>query len=460
MDHPPSRRHEKRGAQHLASLSSGAHAIAALGKRNEELVHTRILSQPSFFERSSDADLQMLAAALQKAWNDEESVLVVQQYFGKLDAGEHIDLNALGRWIRAHPNDASAVIDCMDVLPPEEIGIIRLLSRGGSQKLVFLATWRLTQQQVVLKKLTGSPEVVSRILLRELQPHPLSLVHKNIIETHHLKNARGESFLVERYLPVVLSDDWRSAGLHEAANLLRDIASALVFLDEHERVHGDVKPDNIGKRNGDYILLDFGICRHKSAFTPEATPTGSLRTRAPELLVGGPGIPEPDKVDVWSLAATVFNALIGRFPLFKPDEKPPRASSPDERERFEAILANRVQREWGRWVKTEELPTPIRAILEGALRQDPSERWAAAELLSRVEKELSVYLRGATHAGHFSPLEELRQLRAYLPDEQVLRLMPVSARHRLRGRLELLRKTPGFTADQEDHIDKLLQLIS
>ena len=49
-------------------------------------------------------------------------------------------------------------------------------------------------------------------------------------------------------------------------------------------VHGDIKPDNIGKKEGRFVLLDFGICRSAEKFTADTTATGSLRTRAPELL--------------------------------------------------------------------------------------------------------------------------------------------------------------------------------
>lgn len=98
--------------------------------------------------------------------------------------------------------------------------------------------------------------------------------HPNITETHLLPNTKGEVYLVEERLPEVLSDA-TSLQLEEASNLLYDIAKALVYL--HKTlglVHGDIKPDNIGKRGGDYVLLDFGICRPADQFTSEVTPTG------------------------------------------------------------------------------------------------------------------------------------------------------------------------------------------
>src|SRR5262249_17402572 len=146
--------------------------------------------------------------------------------------------------------------------------------------------------------------------------------------------------------PGVLGDGWRAGGIQEAANLLNDIGHALVYLyGELGLVHGDIKPANIGRKGGSYILLDFGICRRACEFKGDATATGSLRTRAPELFLTDK-YPHPDKADVWSLGATVFNAVVGRFPFVDEGESVPRVSKPAEREAFEAVLKKRILEQW------------------------------------------------------------------------------------------------------------------
>ena len=170
--------------------------------------------------------------------------------------------------------------------------------------------------------------------------------HPNIIETYYLTNNDNEGFFIEEYLPEVLNDEWNSNGIHEAANLLYNIGSALDELHQLNKVHGDVKPDNIGKRGENYILLDFGICRNIEEFTNDITATGSLRTRAPELLAINKYDGDPTKADVWALGATVFNAIVGHFPLFEKGEKPPRITKPEERINFEQILKRRAEQEW------------------------------------------------------------------------------------------------------------------
>jgi len=444
-------------------LSAGAHALAALGPRCEQVVTELFSSEstaPLLLPAFSDANLKQLAQSLSPAWSDERAAEVVRAILNAAISGRSLDSTAASRWILSHPNDSAAVTDCISVEPPEEISIIRVLSRAGSQKLVFLATWRLTQRQVVLKRLGGAPDVRQKIVAREAQSHPLSILHPNIIETHFLKNSSGEVFLVEERLAEVLNDDWRSNGIQEAANLLYDIASAANYLhSELALVHGDIKPDNIGKRGPSYILLDFGICRSIQDFVAEPSATGSLRTRAPELLLGC-GYPHAVEADVWAIGATIYNTLCGRFPLFDVGEKTPRISTPDERGKFEAILADRVRNEWDKRVDLAAVPDAIRGTLQACLDKDPSKRATSRILLERIDRDLSQFLRTHSDNGRFSPLEELQQLSRYLPDEPTLRLMPMHERQSLRSRLEKLRLIQNLEHEQQQHIESLLKKVS
>jgi serine/threonine protein kinase len=390
----------------------------------------------------------------EKQWSDEQAAAVIDVIRKRLCCDtdqlntnelKRLDLPVLSQWLRIHHNDAQQVIDCLTTEPPEEISIIRLLSRAGSQKLVFLANWHIAQREVVLKRfIAGS--AAERVRRRELLSHPLSMEHPNIIETHFLKNSKNETFLVERRLPEVLSDNWRAQGVEEAANLLRDIASALAFLQQKQFVHGDIKPDNIGFEDGRYILLDFGICRSEEEFSETATPTGSLRTRAPELLV------EQSKhshsCDLWALGATVFNTIAGHFPLFNPGEGPPRVSKPDDRAKFEVMLAERVRCEYNQRVTFPDTLGPLRPILAKMLSRDPHSRGAAKEIVDLCQLELAAFLRVSEGPSNFSPAEELEQMSKYLPRAEILRLMPSSQKHDLRERLSKLHQHKGLTTDQ------------
>jgi serine/threonine protein kinase len=447
------------------SMPGGAYAIAALGVRCEALMFSQFTDDGSLFVQRPDDQLQEslkeLARALDQAkWSDENAAQVVTQYIAYWRDKHAPIASDMRRWILSHPNNPAAVHDCMNLLPPEEITIVRLLSRAGSQKVVFLASWQLTQRQVVLKRLIGPSDQTDKIIGRESQAHPLSMRHRNVIETHILRNPRGEVFLAEEFLSTMLDDKWRAPGVEEATNLLYDIANALTFLhDSLDLIHGDVKPDNIGIRSNSYVLLDFGICRQRKDFTAEMTATGSLRTRAPELLVEG-GYEDPASVDMWALGATLYNAVAGRFPLFDFDEPIPRVSQPDARREAEALLAGRVQDEWDRWVDLTKIDsTPLRDILARLLARDPNERPSARDVVADATTHLSAFLRNVTRDEHFSPLEQLRQLETYLPAMETLNLMPLAARQQLQERLNELQNFPGWKDEHRRTLSSLIESV-
>jgi serine/threonine protein kinase len=438
-----------------------AYSFSALGGNTRDVIQRYFRERKSqdLFDISDDEAMKSIADALGHGWDDSEAAKVVTEFATLINSGRHIETSSLRRWILSHQNDAAAVIDCMSVEAPNEISIIKVLSRAGSQKLVFLATWHLMQRQVVVKRLTGPPEIARLIMERESHSHPLAMAHPNIIQTHFLENDKGERFLVERCLPVLLSDSWESHGIQEAANLLYDIANALEYLHSNELVHGDIKPDNIGREGENYILLDFGICRSSKEFTADVTGTGSLRTRAPELLEDNAYI-DPPKSDVWALGATVYNALNGRFPLFGAGEKPPRASHQSERSTFEVELVRRAREEWAHRVDLKRIPAPIQGVLAHALERDPSARFSATQLKQHAARELSMFLRDPLKEKkekRFSPLDELHQLTAYLPSQDVLQMMPQIQKEKLKGKLLSLKNNYQFNTEQVSAIDKLLK---
>ncbi len=427
-----------------------AKQLFALGPKTEaavvELFRT---GQGSLFPNASDPpfipedEFKLLAGALfDQGWSDDQAEQLIQLLTVQKRTGKTVDIPLISRWVLAHPDDAESVALCIEVEPPNEIEIRKVLSRAGSQKVVFLGTWRLTQREVVVKRLLHTDGTANR----ELESFPLTVSHYSIIETHRLQNAHGELFLVEEKLDV-LDDDFELRDIQEAANLLYDVCSAIKYLHDHDRVHGDIKPDNIGRRHGNYVLLDFGICRPIAEFTGETTATGSLRTRAPELLLTDHYI-DPVKVDVWALGATIFAGYNRRFPLLNRREIVPRVSHPIERRRFEEVMAQRVRDEWETRMDCQRIPSELREIVESMLLKDPQERISSGELLNRIERTLPAFLRAsdkAQHAGRFSPLEELQQIEDYLEDLPDGTLLPSHKRSRLRDRLHELEVTQGFT---------------
>lgn len=435
------------------------HALASLGSRTEQVAVKYFIpgGEAILFGKVQEDNLKKIADALRSGWSDEQAAEVLQSYAENLEKDTNLDISTLCRYILCHPDDSRAVLDCVSADPPQGIEIIKVLSRAGSQKLVFLATWDLTRKQVVLKRVIGPKEVTSR----ERFSSPLSISHPNIIETHFLTNKAGEEFLVEKYIAETLdSEDWFLDGILEAVNLFYDIADALNYIfREHHYAHSDVKPANIAKEGDKYILLDFGIARPVNDFKQDTTATGSLRTRAPELLAAGTYI-DPHKSDVWSLGATVFRGLTRRFPLLRPDEPLPTVSEPDQVDKPEQILLDRANDDWDEWVNLGLIgDKPIRDVLDLALKKEPSERGSAQDIKKMIEDCLPSYLRKRSDILRFSPLEEARQLLSYLPDIETLSLLPGSKRKSLREKLSQFTEIPELEQSQKDKLRKLLTAL-
>lgn len=444
----------------IQSLPSWAHTLAAIGHETEAVIagYFSERGQLGDFFAAYDSEAMALFSHALATWSDAPAAQMVKHCIGILESHQKLNLRGLARWITIHRDEPEGVIDCMKVNPPEGVEIIRVLSRAGSQKLVFEATYRLTQRRVVIKQLTGDPTHHATILARELLSNPLALRHPNIIETQPLNNSDNEPFLIERWIRDVLGDKWRCDGLQQAANLLYNLADAVAFLHSKGYVHGDIKPDNIGKEADSFILLDFGICRPKAEFTPEVTATGSLRTRAPELLQKS--YVDATKADVWAIGATVFNTLEGRFPLTEAGEAVPRVSHPADRSLFEGELVRRVQDEWDKRVTFRVTTDPLRRLLEQALQRNPDQRPSAMDLKKQAEHELSAFIRVNSKTTRFSPIDELDQFRTYLPPSDILDLMPVDERIRIHSRLAELKETAGFNARQKHQIEELETLMN
>lgn len=394
-------------------------------------------------------------------WQDEAAADVVREFGLALTSRgpTAADFVASAKeWVSAHPNDVGSVRACSQVRPPAGIRVKKLLSRAGGQKVVFQGEWLAAGRLVVLKQLIASSTEQAKILAREVQAHPLSLSHPNIIETHSMVNEEGVAFLVEEFLPEILGDEWQPSGLEEAANLLFDISSALAFLHETvQHVHADVKPDNIGRRGNVFILLDFGMCRPLDELA-EATATGSLRTRAPEVLRDA-SYAIPDRVDVWALGAVLFNAYERRFPLFDAGEHVPPVAQTQDREALLSLLEERARSEWETRLRMSATPAPLKKVLSPVLLKNPDKRLTAPDLRALVLNTLFPYLRRqAFDAALYSPNEEIAQYDTWLlSDADATARVPLPVRQRIRDRLEFLRTQPGLGKPQT--VDRLLDLL-
>ncbi len=387
------------------------------------------------------SELEALALSFRVGkWSDSPAATLIGHL---IETSKHteIDLQAVTRWILLHHDDPDAVSICMAADPPSQIDIVRLLPRTGSQKLVFEARWRPAQRRVALKRLTGPLLDAERVRERESNSHPLSTRHPNIIETYPVTNKKNETFLVEEWLDA-LNDDWNPSGNQETANLLYSLARAVEYVHQLGLVHGDIKPDNIGKKEGRFVLLDFGICRSAEKFTADTTATGSLRTRAPELLLNDEYGKNPKATDIWAIGATLFNSLEGRFPFITRKEPVPRISHPPERKEFEKELKERVSNKWSEWVRFERTVDPFKSLISSCLERSPDKRPDASTLRQTIERELPAYIEESTveQGTNLAPVAELEQLSRLLGLNDDVHLIAKDDLGRLKARVRLLKE--------------------
>jgi hypothetical protein len=195
------------------------------------------------------------------------------------------------------------------------------LAAGGTAEV-----WRARDMQldrdVAVKLLHPHllPDAVSRARLAAEARAAAALNHPAIVEVYDV-DAEGESpALVMEYvagssLAARLAADGPLPA-EDVARIGAEIADALYLAHRRGVVHRDVKPGNILiDREGRPRLVDFGIA-HSLAIgaerlTTTGTVIGTLRSMAPEQLLGGPITP---RTDLYGLGTVLYEALTGRPP--------------------------------------------------------------------------------------------------------------------------------------------------
>ncbi|MET8523678.1 serine/threonine-protein kinase [Nocardioides sp. NPDC004968] len=264
----------------------------------------------------------------------------------------------------------------------------------GAMGAVWLATDEVLGRSVALKQLIALDGVSDAAVEREAQL-AARLVHPNVVAVFDLVRDDDKPWLVMEYVEgKTLAHMVRDDGplpVEDAARLIGQIASALRSAHAAGIVHRDVKPANIVVGRAERAkLTDFGIARGvDSQTTQTGQVTGSPAYLAPEIATGGRANPASD---MWSLGATLFQALTGEPPYGIGDnalatlyrvvhEDPPRTP-----------LAGRLA-----------------PLLEHTMAYDPAERWSAEDVVDFLagrladEKLEPVALRTQTLAAVAAP---------------------------------------------------------
>jgi tetratricopeptide (TPR) repeat protein len=198
---------------------------------------------------------------------------------------------------------------------------------SGATGVVFLARDETLGRDVAVKilgpDLLGGTERGERFL-REIRA-VAKLKHPNIVTVHTAGEHHGLRYMAMelvrgKSLHEVLAEAGAQGTRPRVTDALRwgiDIAGALQAAHDGGVLHRDVKPSNIRiADDGRAVLLDFGLAVHEGAatLTESGAFRGSPQYASPEQ-VGLDGTPIDARTDVYSLGATLYEAVTGVAPF-------------------------------------------------------------------------------------------------------------------------------------------------
>ena len=290
--------------------------------------------------------------------------------------------NPLNKRPEGHKRKSDGSDDLKDV--PEQFGryrILRELGRGG-MGAVFLALDGDLDRNVALKipffREDDEKEAVQRFY-REAKAMAV-VQHANLCPVFDVGRFGEWHFLTMAFIdgqPLSnMLKDSNFLSVAQAATLMKTVAVAVQKAHEAGIVHRDLKPANIMlNKDGDPIIMDFGLARRKSTGEADLTQAGAV--------FGSPAYMAPEQVearhdeigpatDVYALGVILYQMVTGHRPF-----QGSVASI------FGQIVSN-VPDPPSKW--RQDLPSELDSICLKALAKSPSQRHASA---AKFAEELS-----------------------------------------------------------------------
>ncbi len=250
--------------------------------------------------------------------------------------------------------------------------IERELGSGG-MATVYLAEDLKHHRKVAVKVLR--PELAAVLgaerFLKEIEV-TANLQHPHILPLHDSGEADNFLYYV---MPFVEGESLRDKlnrerqlSVEESIDITKAVASALDYAHRHEVIHRDIKPENILLHDEQALVADFGIALAISA-------AGGTRLTETGLSLGTPHYMSPEQAtadreldarsDVYSLAATLYEMLVGRPPF--------------EAASAQAVVAKILTEEPAQvTAERHTVPPHVEATIHKALAKLPADRFATA----------------------------------------------------------------------------------
>ena len=250
-----------------------------------------------------------------------------------------------------------------------------LIGQGGFG-VVYRATDHAHGREVAVKVLHGVLDDTQRRRFdRERKAMGALGGHPNVIAVHDSGYVEsGDGYIVMEYAPGgSYGDRIRRNGplaWPEALEVIVAVASAVEAAHRSGVLHRDIKPDNILiDRFGTPKLTDFGIAALAGSATNTTSTTATLAHAAPEILDGRPSSAASD---VYALASTFHNLILGRPPFFRPGDE------------GNAAMIARILTEAPPDLTTVGVPASVAEVANQSLAKGSQDRPASAGDLSRA----------------------------------------------------------------------------
>ncbi len=212
--------------------------------------------------------------------------------------------------------------------------ILRHLGAGGMGSVYEARAQNLRGKSVALKRINfenTDPEYHARLIqMFEREADLLiRLKHPALPTVYDFFSEGADYFLVMEYiagddLAVLLQRVGSPFALDKVLPWADQLLGILEYLHEQKPpiLHRDIKPHNLKlNKNGEIILLDFGLAKSASGANSQSGKSSSLGTPGyapPEQYINSDVSSEPDidaRVDVYSVGATLYHLLTGKVPV-------------------------------------------------------------------------------------------------------------------------------------------------
>lgn len=202
---------------------------------------------------------------------------------------------------------------------PEGFELIKPLGRGGNAKVACVFRNGKKYAMKLLENYKKTEAASYKRFANEIQalqqfqddPGIMTICEMNLPERPSKTNRPWFTMPVAAHIRDELSNPPSFRLCIEAVS---EICNTLIRLKARNLGHRDIKPDNLFKLNGRWVIGDFGLCSLPNSIMDiteqEGRPLGSRQFMAPEMSTD-PANASPFHADVWSVAKTLWSLVTG-----------------------------------------------------------------------------------------------------------------------------------------------------